>query len=68
MENTIRVSCDKEERIPGFVFDTPGEYVVKARYKVIDTANALEGFANGALVVRAPLEAEPVRVVIRDGE
>jgi hypothetical protein len=67
VENTIRVSCNKEEGTPGFVFDTPGEYLVKARYKVSDPANALVGFASGALVVRGPVEAEPVRVVVRSG-
>jgi len=64
VERTITVSCDGRGS-PGYSFGTPGEYVVKARYAPVVPKDALNAFGKGASLVQGPLEATPIRVVIR---
>ena len=64
VERTMAVSCDGRGS-PGYSFGTPGEYVVRARYKPAVPKDALDAIGKGAPLVRGPLEAAPIRVVVR---
>jgi hypothetical protein len=67
VERTMAVSCDGRGS-PGYSFSTPGEYVVRARYELAVPKAASDAAGNGAPLVRGPLEAAPVRVVVRRAE
>jgi hypothetical protein len=64
VERTMAVSCDGRGS-PGYSFSTPGEYVVRARYEPAVPTDALDAIAKGAQLVRGPLAAAPIRVVVR---
>ena len=64
VERTMGVSCDGRGS-PGYSFSTPGEYVVKARYKPAVPKDALDAIGKDALLVQGPLDATPIRVVVR---
>jgi hypothetical protein len=64
---TIRVSCDAG-RTPGYSFDAPGEYVVRARYELAVPKDALSTIGSGAAPVMGPLEADPIRIAVRGPE
>ncbi len=66
VERTVRVSCDKS-RSWGFVFDAPGQYVVKAQYELPFPMNVLKKAAAGALVVKGPIRARPIRIEVTSG-
>jgi hypothetical protein len=67
VERTMAVSCDGRGS-PGYSFSTPGESVVRARYELAVPRAAPDAIGDGAPFVRGPLEAAPVRVVVRGGE
>ena len=61
---TMAVSCDGRGS-PGYSFSTPGEYVVRARYKPAVPKEVLDAIGKSAPLLQGPLEAAPIRVVVR---
>jgi hypothetical protein len=63
VERPVQVSCN-DRRTSGFFLAEPGEYVVKAWYESSLPPDALKGVAQGAVVIKGALVADPARIEI----
>jgi hypothetical protein len=63
VERTLRVSCN-DKRTSGFSFVAPGEYVVRAHYRLGYPAEGLREAARGAFILPGKLEAKPVHIEV----
>ena len=64
IQSAVRISCN-EGKTSGFMFSVPGEYVVRGRYELPFPVDALTKAAQGAVVIKGPIEAtQPIRIEI----
>lgn len=63
LEKTVRVSCN-ESNTSGYTFPGLGQYVIKAQYQLPFPKEVLTKAARGAIVIKGPISANPIRITL----
>jgi hypothetical protein len=63
IEKVVRVSCN-EGQTSGYTFPKQGQYLIKAQYQLPFPMGVLVKAARGAIVVKGPIPADPIQIVL----